>query len=415
MMVGTVSGSVRREEDLSPRGKLYFILTALVGVVLVVLFATQAQPAALTSPLGLRQGEVRQVERSLQFSVATAAPITLEDLDPRPGLNEAGVRYLCLEMRQKDGPHEDLICAGGSGNAVGVGTAGEQTSPETRDGEIAATIERPEPEVLKVTIPLAELGLPPGSYGFRFVSSDGSCDSEPGAGCVDHLPESGESSFTLQTPVMAGCNAGGGQHRHGPRDRRAVALTFDDGPGPSTREILDILKEKRAEGTFFMLGQVVARDPEMAREILLSGSEVANHSMAHDAFPASADLAETNDVIQQATGVRPCSFRPPYGNVDRPLTRRAAGEGMSTVLWDVDTEDWADSSSAQSVIEGTKANAQPGSIILMHDGGDARREKTIESLPGIIDQLRADGYSFVTVSELLGNEVEWTVPEPPDD
>jgi len=418
-MAGTVSGSVHRRDDMSPRSKLYFILAGLIGAGLAVLFAAQAQPAALTSPLALRQGEIRQVERSLEFSVTTAGPLTLAQLEPRPELGDAGARYLCLDIKQQGTGNEseygELICAGGSGNKVGVTPTGDEVSPVTEDGEIEATVESPEPETLKITIPLAELGLPAGAYEFRFISSDGSCDSEPGADCIDQLPGDGAGSFTLQTPVMAGCSGADGiQYRYGPRDRKLVALTFDDGPGPSTPEILDILDEKRADGTFFMLGQAVEANPELAREVTLNGSEVANHSMAHDAFPTTADLAETNDVIERFAGVRPCSFRPPYGSVDAPLTERAAGEDMNTVLWDVDTEDWTDWSSVDSVVEGTKANTQPGSIILMHDGGDNRRDKTIEALPRIIDELRAEGYTFVTVSELLGNKVEWTVPEPSD-
>jgi peptidoglycan/xylan/chitin deacetylase (PgdA/CDA1 family) len=401
---------------MSPRGKLYFMLAGLAGVVLAVLFATQAQPAALTSPLALRQGEIRQVERTLQFSVTTAAPVTLAELEPRPEPGDARASYLCLELEQKGGiGYGELICPGGSDSAVGVTPTGDETSPATEDGEIEATVELPEPDSLTVTIPLAELGLPAGDYDFRFASSDGSCDSKPDDGCVDRLPESGNGSFTLQTPVMAACSgAEGMQYRYGPRDEKLVALTFDDGPGPSTPEILDILEEKRADGTFFMLGQAVEADPELAREVTLGGNEVANHSMKHDAFPTGSDLKQTNDVIEQAAGMRPCSFRPPYGDVDAPLTSRAAGEDMNTVLWDVDTEDWTDWSSVDSVVEGTRANAQPGSIILMHDGGDARRDKTIEALPRIIDELRAEGYSFVTVSELLGNDIEWTVPEPSD-
>jgi peptidoglycan/xylan/chitin deacetylase (PgdA/CDA1 family) len=88
---------------------------------------------------------------------------------------------------------------------------------------------------------------------------------------------------------------------------------------------------------------------------------------------------------------------------------------MNTVLWDIDTEDWTDGASVDSIVEGAKLNARPGSIILLHDGGDARREKTIDALPGIIDELRGEGYRFVTVSELLGNEIKWTVPETSDD
>jgi peptidoglycan/xylan/chitin deacetylase (PgdA/CDA1 family) len=404
---------------MSPRGKLYFMLAGLLAVGLAVIFATQAQPAALTSPLAIRQGEVRQVEKALEFSVATATSTDLADLEPRPDLGDAKARYLCLEMKQQgndEAGYGELICPGGDDTTVGVTPTGEAVAPVAEDGVVEATIESPESGTLKVTIPLAELGLPFGAYEFRFISSDGSCGSEPGDDCVDQLPGDGGADFTLQTPVMAGCSgADGVEVRSGPEDRKVVALTFDDGPGTSTGEILDILKEKRADGTFFLLGQAVEMDPETAREIVLSGSEVANHSMAHDAFPTSADLTATNDVIEEVAGFRPCSFRPPYGSVDPPLTGRAAGEGMNTVLWDVDTEDWTDGASVDSIVEGAKLNARPGSIILLHDGGDARREKTIDALPGIIDELRGEGYRFVTVSELLGNEIKWTVPEPSDD
>ncbi|MEX1220312.1 MAG: polysaccharide deacetylase family protein [Solirubrobacterales bacterium] len=404
---------------MSPRGKLYFMLAGLFAAGLAVLFATQAQPAAVTSPLAIRQGEIRQVDKSLEFSVTTATAVTLAELEPRPDLDDAKARYLCLELRQRvegsEAAFGELICPGGSSGTAGVTPIGEEVGAAAEDGEVEARIENPESSALKVTIPLAELGLPPGEYGFHFISSDGSCGSEPGSDCVDRLPEDGGEDFTLQTPIMASCSgADGVEVRYGPRDRKLAALTFDDGPGASTGEILDILKEKRVDGTFFLLGQAVEANPEMAREIVLSGSEVANHSMSHDAFPTSADLIATNDVIEEITGIRPCSFRPPYGSVDLPLTARAADENMNTVLWDIDTEDWTDWTSAESVIEETQMDTLPGSIILMHDGGDIRRDKTIDALPEIIDELRADGYSFVTVSELLGNEIKWTVPQPSD-
>jgi peptidoglycan/xylan/chitin deacetylase (PgdA/CDA1 family) len=404
---------------MNPRGKLYFIVAGLIGGVLAIVFANQAQPAAVTSPLALRQGEVRQVDRSLEFTVHTAAPVTLGELELQPDLASGTSRYICLEMTRKSaepgGGSGELICAGGSENSVGVTPTGEQGPAVAEDGALAASVERPGPDVVKITIPLSELGLPKADYAFNFISSDGSCGPTPGEGCVDRLPEDGSSDFVLQTPVMAGCSgADGVQLRYGPRDQKEVALSFDDGPGVSTPEILEVLDEKRADGTFFMLGEAVKRNADLARQITLQGSEVASHSMKHDAFPTGADLRSTNDVIEQATGMRPCSFRPPYGDVDGPLTRRAAAQDMNTVLWDVDTEDWADWSSVDSVVEGTKANAQPGSIILMHDGGDARRDKTIEALPRIIDELRAEGYSFVTVSELLGNRIDWAVPGSPE-
>lgn len=414
-MVGTVSGSDNLSSNMSPRGKLYFTLAGLFAVGLAVVFATQAQPAALTSPLAIRQGEVRQVEKTLEFSVTTAAPPALAELDPQPDLSAAKARYLCLEvLRREETDSGELICAGGKDQTVGITPIGE-VPDEADEGAIEAKIESPESDTLKVTIELADLSLPPGEYEFRFISSDGSCGSKPGDGCVDRLPGDGGERFVLQTPVMAGCSgADGVQLRNGPGDQRSVALTFDDGPGASTGEVLEILKEKRVPGTFFLLGQAAEANPDMAREIVLSGSEVANHSMAHDAYPTSSDLIATNDLIEGVAGFRPCSFRPPYGSVDAALTERAADEDMNTVLWDIDTEDWTDGAYLESIVEGAKANAQPGSIILMHDGGDARREKTIEALPEIIDELRADGYRFVTVSELLGNEIDWTIPEPSD-
>ncbi len=402
---------------MSARGKLYFILAGLAGTILAVVFATQAQPAALNSPLALRQGEVRQVDKSLQFSVHTAAPIELAGLDPRPDVNDAQARYVCLEM-ELESPGEgeegsgERICAGASEDEVGVTTIAGEPAAVAEDGALEASIDRPEPDQLSITIPLSELGLPTEAYRFRFVTSDGSCDGAPDESCVDRLPEGGEGDFDIRTPVMASCTGTDGvKLRYGPRDRKKVALTFDDGPSVSTPAILEILEEKRADGTFFMLGEAVERNPELARQITLQGSEVANHSMKHDSLPTAADIRATNDVVEDASGLRPCSFRPPYGRVDAPLTGRASDQGMNTVLWDVDTEDWTDWSSVESVAAGTMANAQPGSIILMHDGGDAVREKTIESLPLIIDGLRAQGYSFVTVSELLGNRIEWTVPE----
>jgi peptidoglycan-N-acetylglucosamine deacetylase len=407
---------------LIDRGKLYFILAGVAGVVLAIVFATQAQPAALTSPLALRQGEVRQEQRQVEFTVRTAEVVDPASLEPNPEPGDGDARYLCLEMspREPSGGDTVLVCPGGGEGQVGItresgGASGEE-SREERTLPPTATVESPEPGSTTVSVPLRDLDLAPGDYDFRFLSSDGSCGDEPGDSCVDHLPESGEGGFRLRTPAMASCeDVDGVQARYGPRDDKRVALTFDDGPGPSTTEVLEILREKRADATFFLLGQSVRMDPETTRQIVRQGSEVASHSMKHDALPSTPDLRETNSVIESATGFRPCSFRPPYGQVDAPLTARAAEEGMNTVLWDVDTEDWTDWSTVDSVVDGTKANAQPGSIILMHDGGDQRRERTIDALPRIIDELRAEGYAFVTVSELLGNEIRWRPmgsPEP---
>ncbi|MBK5111676.1 MAG: polysaccharide deacetylase family protein, partial [Thermoleophilia bacterium] len=356
--------------------------------------------------------EIRQVEREFEFTIHTARPVRLGSLETQPDLDRGSAEYLCLEMEQAESDGDNTfgqrICLGGSNRSVGATPIADRAGKAAGDGNLLAEVTQPSPGVTTVRMTLAELGLPFDRYRFRFISSDGSCSGSPGDGCVDRLPADGDGEFNLRTPALVKCEGAKGREvRYGPRDERQVALTFDDGPGTSTPDILEILREKRASGTFFLLGTNVKRDPDQVRAIVEQGSEVGNHSMEHDSLPDLADLEATNDVIEEASGVRPCAFRPPYGNVDSALVSRATKADMDTVLWDVDTEDWTDGATVDAVVEGTKLNAQFGSIILMHDGGDRYREITIAALPSVIDELRDEGYSFVTVSELLGSRLTY--------
>jgi peptidoglycan/xylan/chitin deacetylase (PgdA/CDA1 family) len=122
--------------------------------------------------------------------------------------------------------------------------------------------------------------------------------------------------------------------------------------------------------------------------------------MHHELYPSSESLAEANRVIREATGFRPCEFRPPDGRVNEALIKRAAAERLVTIKWDVDPRDWADpgvGAIASNVIH----NAHSGSIIVMHDGGS--RSQTVAALPTILSHFRHRGYQFVTVAELLGH------------
>jgi peptidoglycan/xylan/chitin deacetylase (PgdA/CDA1 family) len=202
-----------------------------------------------------------------------------------------------------------------------------------------------------------------------------------------------------------GCAGPGGLITHGPRDRRVVALTFDDGPGEYTEGFLDVLRDEHVHATFFEIGQEVAGRDEVMRRILREGSEIGNHSMHHDALPGAADLAETSSAIRNATGFQPCLFRPPGGAVNSGLIAAAAGLGMSTVNWGVDPTDWSIPGSA-AVHRRVVGAVQPGSIVLMHDGG-GNRSGTLAALPGIIATLRARGYRFSTVSGLLGHRIAY--------
>lgn len=389
---------------MTSRSKLYFILAAVGCALIAVIFATRAQPAALTSPLALRQGEVRQEARLVEFTVRTPKRVDPGTLEPLPDTTSGKSRYLCLEMERIEGESGARVCLGPD-NVVGRtpmdGSEGEPT-------EVSVELDQPEPGVTTVRIPFSDLDLTPGKYRFRFVSSDGSCGGSPGDGCVDRIPDGDGAEFNLRVPALVKCEGAQGQEfRHGPREDQAVALTFDDGPGASTRDILRVLRQKRVDATFYLLGSMISQDEEAVKMIPRQGSEVANHSTRHDARPGQADLENTNQLIEDATGVRPCTFRPPYGETDANVVSGAKAAGLDTVLWDVDTQDWQSSSTVDSIVENVKANTQNGSIILMHDGGDSPRPKTVEVLPKIIDALRDEGYSFVTVSELLGNNITW--------
>jgi len=193
---------------------------------------------------------------------------------------------------------------------------------------------------------------------------------------------------------------------------KLVALTFDDGPGPYAQELFDVLRSHHVPGTFFMVGERVAKHLEehkagLLHEIMAAGMEIGNHSYDHprdlpdEGEGASLQLEITNREIFRASGFEPCLFRPPYGNVSPELIQRAKVLGMTTVKWDVDPADWTHPGAAV-IRERVLADVGPGSIVDMHDNAETRGQ-TAEALPGIIEGLKARGYRFLTVTQLLGD------------
>lgn len=221
---------------------------------------------------------------------------------------------------------------------------------------------------------------------------------------VDASP-AGSSTGNGGTPVNAhtvvGCTGGGrGTVMHGPRSRSLVALTFDDGPsGAQTPAILATLNRLHAQATFFEEGSHVAGHEALMRQILASGDEIGNHSFDHPTDPGYGELAMTNRRIRAATGFTPCLFRPPYGLLGAKSESAAQRTGLQTILWDVDSYDNRHPG-AVAIRANVVGLAQPGSIVLMHDGG--HHPQTVAALPGIIRGLRARGFGFATVTRLLG-------------
>ena len=183
-----------------------------------------------------------------------------------------------------------------------------------------------------------------------------------------------------------------------------VAMTFDDGPHPKlTPKLLDLLKERGIKATFFVIGKNVAEFPDIAKRIVDEGHEIANHSWSHPQLTKlsqaafAAEIAQTNDAIEKATGVRPVVMRPPYGAINSTLTKRLNEEyGLSVIIWSVDPLDWKIRKS-DHVSSHIIKNAAPGAIILAHD----IHASTIDAMPATFDALQSKGYKFATVSELI--------------
>jgi peptidoglycan/xylan/chitin deacetylase (PgdA/CDA1 family) len=191
-----------------------------------------------------------------------------------------------------------------------------------------------------------------------------------------------------------------------PEVHRQVALTFDDGPWPtSTRRIVKILKHHHVKATFFMIGENVDRWPAIAHAVVRAGMTVGNHSWDHPETPTFAhlephrlltELVSTNDALRAAGVKDPFLFRPPGGSWDEEVVRAAMGQGLRVVNWDVDPQDWRARLSAKQIAHRVLSSASSGAIVDLHDGG-GNQSATVKALPMIIKGLRKHGYHLVAI------------------
>ena len=350
----------------------------------------------------LRAG-LSQAGRSLILTVRTASPVPLARLDRLPRAGRRGSRYLCFGLRRAGRRGERRLCLGGARNSrrrIGlelVNAAGRPVGRKT----LRARLKRPGARKLVLTIVPGEAGLAPHRYRWRVLENRRGCGQPD---CEESMPARGARRFRLRPVRPVGCTGGAaGEVRNGRRDRRVVALTFDDGPSTYTEGFLAVLRRQRVHGTFFEIGQQVPARAEVLRRILRQGSEIANHTTHHGFYPGYWDMVATNALIRSATHFQPCLFRPPGGAVNSAVVSAAARAGMKTVLWDVDPADWSTPGSG-AVYSRVVGAVRPGSIVLMHDGG-GNRSGTLAALPQIVETLRARGYRFATVTELLGHRL----------
>lgn len=186
-------------------------------------------------------------------------------------------------------------------------------------------------------------------------------------------------------PEQAGA-APGGQSSGGTAG--TVYLTFDDGPGPFTSQVLDILRRTDSTATFFQLGMNRPGYDEVISAIQRQGSNIGNHTYSHVNL-TEVDAQEVESQI--ARGPEAKCFRPPYGAVDAEVQAAISKAGLREVLWDVDSADWSQPGVEKLKKLGADPRIKDGTILLMHDGGDSR-EQTVVALPSIIGQLQARGF-----------------------
>jgi peptidoglycan/xylan/chitin deacetylase (PgdA/CDA1 family) len=183
-----------------------------------------------------------------------------------------------------------------------------------------------------------------------------------------------------------------------------IYFTFDDGPAEDTAAMLDVLAQHGAKATFFVVGGMVQKNPHLLRAEAEAGHYIGNHTLTHphlEGMPYEdylREMEETAAAVQHAAGDlltidgRMHLMRPPYGSIDENTAPWSRELGYDMVLWDIDPNDWSESGT-DSIASQVLAEAKPGAIVLLHDGG-GDRSQTVAALKQILPELTAKGYVF---------------------
>jgi peptidoglycan/xylan/chitin deacetylase (PgdA/CDA1 family) len=197
-----------------------------------------------------------------------------------------------------------------------------------------------------------------------------------------------------------------GEVVRGDPDLPLIALTFDAGAGDgSIRLLLDVLRDRGVKSTFFVAGAFAARYPDIVARIAAEGHELANHSYTHPDFKKLTEAEMRSETrrataaIEAASGARIVPlWRPPFGSRDDRILRVMEEEGFRSIYWTFDSGDWIEGTTTDRVRSAVLRQAVAGAIVVHHVSPLA----TAQAMPDIVDQLRARGFDFTTVSELIG-------------
>ena len=187
-------------------------------------------------------------------------------------------------------------------------------------------------------------------------------------------------------------------------DKKQIAISFDAAWGnDDTEELIKILKEYDVPATFFVVGAWVDKYPESVEDLHKAGHQIQNHSNTHPHMPQLSreqmkdEINSCNKKIAEITGVTPTLLRPPYGDYDNALIETMNELKMSTIQWDVDSLDWKDNATPDSICKRVTSKVQNGSFVLFHNDAD----HTPAALPNILKCLKDEGYEFVFISDLI--------------
>ncbi|MFD2615176.1 polysaccharide deacetylase family sporulation protein PdaB [Paenibacillus gansuensis] len=190
-----------------------------------------------------------------------------------------------------------------------------------------------------------------------------------------------------------------------PTNKKVIALTFDISWGEKRAEpIIDLLKEKGVNATFFLSSVWSKEHPETVKKIVDAGFEIGSHGHKHDFYSKFSDeeikkqIQTAHTILTETTGKAPTLIRMPNGDFDKRVLRIAKELNYTVIQWDTDSLDWQNGGTS-NIVNRVTAKAHPGDIVLMHASDSSKQ--TLEALPAIIDHLRAKGYELVTVSSLL--------------
>lgn len=385
--------------------------TTLAAFLLLFLGPPAVAAGGPERPLHVRSASLTQQGQQLQWQVELGTGIEIRTL-------QSEHRSLCLLIEP---PHHHSIrgrvCvvppAGKGGGPRLVYRSAKATKPGWRI--LDATVKRPTSSQISATFLPGQAHIAYQPLHWQVLSSVAPPACTPTAHnpslCATRFPAKPRTA-KLHSPQPVGCVPSGPSEVFSGPDKHEIALTFDDGPwsDPPTIDFLKVLEHYHVPATFFEIGnQISTYDPGgvLERRMLADGDMIGDHTWTHpdmtqlSASEQRSQLLQTADAIKSAThGFRTCIWRPPYGSANSQVISLARSLGLITIQWDVDTVDWSQPGTA-TIYQRAVDGAHNGAIILQHFGGGPR-EETLQALPHEIATLKARGYHFVTITQMLG-------------